>query len=98
MPTRAEIAQEAGTRWLLARQQALGLSIEPAAILVEGCKVERFVKRATRDTRSGVVSLGIMDLQGTAEVKDPQLLLQALFQGVGPAKGFGCGLLLIRRV
>jgi CRISPR system Cascade subunit CasE len=98
MPTRAEIAQEAGTRWLLARQQALGLSIEPAAILVEGCKVERFVKRATRDTRSGVISLGIMDLQGTAEVKDPQLLLQALFQGVGPAKGFGCGLLLIRRV
>jgi len=98
LPTRAEIAQEAGARWLLTRQQTLGLSIEPASILVEGCKVERFVKRATRDARSSAVSLGIMDLQGTAEVEDPQQLLQALFQGVGPAKGFGCGLLLIRRL
>ncbi|MDR4476039.1 MAG: type I-E CRISPR-associated protein Cas6/Cse3/CasE [Nitrospira sp.] len=35
---------------------------------------------------------------GLLTVNDPLRLTELLEQGVGPAKGFGCGLLLVRRV
>ncbi|GFM37359.1 type I-E CRISPR-associated protein Cas6/Cse3/CasE [Desulfovibrio psychrotolerans] len=98
LPVRAGLAQSAGMEWLLKRQQELGLSIDPGCVQVDGCRVERFIKRNPHAGRSHTISLGIMDMQGTAQVEDPQKLLRVLFQGVGPAKGFGCGLLLVRRL
>lgn len=35
---------------------------------------------------------------GVLKVNDPARLTELLAQGIGPAKGFGCGLLLVRRV
>lgn len=35
---------------------------------------------------------------GTLKVSNPAQLIALLEKGVGPAKGFGCGLLLVRRV
>ena len=39
-----------------------------------------------------------VDFEGEIEVVDAELFAKALFAGIGPAKGFGCGLLLIRRI
>ena len=39
-----------------------------------------------------------VDFEGLIEVTDPGLFVNALYQGIGPAKAFGCGLMLIRRV
>ncbi|WP_263859122.1 type I-E CRISPR-associated protein Cas6/Cse3/CasE [Shewanella algae] len=39
-----------------------------------------------------------VDLQGELIVHEPQQFLQLLAQGIGPAKGFGCGLMLIKPV
>lgn len=36
--------------------------------------------------------------QGILKVVDPEALVQLLQQGIGPAKAFGCGLMLVRRV
>ena len=36
--------------------------------------------------------------EGVLHVKAPDVLLQLLENGLGPAKAFGCGLLLVRRV
>ena len=36
--------------------------------------------------------------EGVIRVDEPNLLLKALEDGIGPAKGFGCGLMLVRRV
>ena len=36
--------------------------------------------------------------EGVLQVMDPERLLGLLENGVGPAKGFGCGLLLVRRL
>lgn len=38
-----------------------------------------------------------VDFEGEIEVVDQSLFHKALFEGIGPAKGFGCGLMLIRR-
>ena len=37
-----------------------------------------------------------VDMSGELEVKDPERFKELLKAGIGPAKGFGCGLMLIR--
>lgn len=39
-----------------------------------------------------------VDFEGEIEVVDAGLFSQALFCGIGPAKSFGCGLMLVRRI
>lgn len=90
-PPRAVLAQECGGKWLLARQAELGLCFEDLSLVVES-----YAKRQYwRDGRK--VTLGTLDFAGFAQVCDPDKALDALFTGVGPAKGLGCGLLLVRR-
>ena len=42
--------------------------------------------------------LATVTFEGALRVSDPIRLTEVLENGVGPAKGFGCGLLLLRRV
>lgn len=39
-----------------------------------------------------------VDFEGEIEVTDAELFSKTLINGIGPAKGFGCGLMLVRRV
>lgn len=36
--------------------------------------------------------------EGVLRVREPDILIQMLENGIGPAKSFGCGLLLVRRI
>lgn len=90
-PSRAELAQEQGVRWLLARQEAMGLCFEEQSLVVESYMVRRSW-RAGKDVR-----LGTLDFAGFAVVTNPGKACETMCMGVGPAKGFGCGLLLARR-
>ena len=90
-PPRAALAQQEGTKWLLARQEALGLSFEDQRLVVESYMVRRY----WRDGREA--RFGTLDFAGFAAVCDADKALGALLKGVGPAKGFGCGLVLARR-
>lgn len=38
-----------------------------------------------------------VDFEGEIKVIDAELFTKALYEGIGPAKGFGCGLMLVRR-
>lgn len=42
------------------------------------------------------IRLGVLDLEGTLTVREPDLFLPALMHGFGRAKAYGCGLMLIR--
>ncbi|MCI5220551.1 MAG: type I-E CRISPR-associated protein Cas6/Cse3/CasE, partial [Candidatus Electrothrix sp. LOE2] len=46
----------------------------------------------------GNIQFSLLDLSDRLTVTDPNVFTRALFRGIGPAKGFGCGLLLVRRV
>lgn len=39
-----------------------------------------------------------VDFEGEIEVADVELFSKVLFEGMGPAKSFGCGLMMVRRV
>ena len=42
--------------------------------------------------------LATVTFNGVMKVSNPARLIELLEKGVGPAKGFGCGLLLVRRI
>ena len=91
-PSVAALAQERGTAWLLERAAKHGFAVEPEAVRVERYEVLELAKPG-----GARVSLGTCDFAGTLSVADPEALLFALRHGIGPAKGFGCGLLLCKR-
>jgi CRISPR system Cascade subunit CasE len=48
--------------------------------------------------KGGGLRLSTVDFTGRLRVHDAARLRDALFKGVGHAKAFGCGLLLVKRV
>ncbi|MFH1113942.1 MAG: type I-E CRISPR-associated protein Cas6/Cse3/CasE [Pseudomonadota bacterium] len=93
-PNTPEIVQSAGFNWLASRASRCGFAIEKGLVRADGYRQRRFRK----GVKGSEVQLSTLDFTGVLTVTEPQAFTEALFQGVGPAKGFGCGLLLIRRV
>lgn len=87
----AALVQEALSEWIAARSDRLGARIR--SLRADGYRVSRFRKPSGKE-----VQLGLCDLTGILEVVEPDRFLDLWRTGLGPAKGFGCGLLLIRRV
>ncbi|QLA20891.1 type I-E CRISPR-associated protein Cas6/Cse3/CasE [Desulfolutivibrio sulfoxidireducens] len=92
-PTESAMAQRLGCDWLLRRAAGIGLAIEEDTLLAHSYTLWRFAKPATRNP----LQFATLDFEGFATVADPAKALDAMTRGVGPAKGFGCGLLLARR-
>jgi CRISPR system Cascade subunit CasE len=90
-PPAAELVRSAGLDWLAGRADRLGVRFEPDDVLVAGYRVHDFLKKGQK------VSIATLDFDGACTVADPAALERALFEGIGPAKGFGCGLMLVRR-
>ncbi|GAA2833702.1 type I-E CRISPR-associated protein Cas6/Cse3/CasE [Crossiella cryophila] len=86
------VAQQ--TDWLLTRTDKFGFTIplgenkEPD-VAVRGREVVRF------ERKSATVSLSTVVFEGRLEVVDPDRLRESLTNGIGPAKGYGCGLLTL---
>jgi len=93
-PTTPEIAQSAGYEWLAAKAERAGFSVHQELVRVDGYRQHQLRKGKNKHP----IQLSTMDFTGILTVTDPDLFVTALFGGIGPAKGFGCGLLLIRRV
>ncbi|WP_179137742.1 type I-E CRISPR-associated protein Cas6/Cse3/CasE [Candidatus Entotheonella palauensis] len=91
IPLGALMAQE-GETWLHNRAERCGFHVEQ--VRVDGYRQHQF-----RKARSGNwVKFSTLDFDGLLTVVDPELFGHTLYTGLGPAKSFGCGLLLIRRV
>lgn len=86
----ADVEYIAGRTWLETRGVTHGFTLEAVSI---GAYVRhRLFKRAHQP-----ITFSTLDYEGILRVTDPERLRAALFAGIGPAKGFGCGLLLVRR-
>jgi len=92
-PVLNQLVQEAGIEWLRARSEQNGFSFESESVRADGYTQHRFTGKGKREIR-----LSTIDMVGVMTVTDTELLKKALFQGIGPAKAFGCGLMLIRRI
>ncbi|AQP50703.1 type I-E CRISPR-associated protein Cas6/Cse3/CasE [Tessaracoccus flavescens] len=82
--------------WLVERHAALGVEFPSDAAGEPSVAVtRRETVRFTRGAASKPVTLSIAQLDGCVNVVDPERLRAALVMGVGPAKGYGCGLMTL---
>lgn len=86
-----QVLDVAGRDWLLARAERWGLAIQEGSVLQSAYRQQRLRNKGRN------IEYSSLDYQGMAQVCDPERLRQALLEGVGHSKGFGCGLLLVRR-
>lgn len=90
----ASLTRQAGLEWLAKRAAKHGFEIEEERVRVDGYRQQRWFKRGQPEP----VRLSTLDFSGVLRIDDPDAVTAALGRGIGPAKGFGCGLLLVRRV
>lgn len=90
-PSLNQITYEAGSVWLRERVKHIGCRVDLDRLRVDRHRVHRMKRR-----RGIVVSM--LDYEGELQVTDPVAFVSALFSGIGPAKAFGCGLMLVRRI
>lgn len=88
------LAQMAGSAWLEKRSEKNGFSVNPDMVRVDGYRQHQFYKKKNRKE----IRISTLDFSGQLTVTDPAQFLETLYNGIGPAKGFGCGLMLVRRV
>lgn len=88
------LVQEEGERWFQSRAVRWGIEVAPQSLRADGYRILDFIKDGRRELRH--IRLAVMDISGTLVVRDPAALQAAVSHGIGPAKGFGCGLLLVR--
>ncbi len=93
-PSLSSLAGEAGEAWLQQRAGKHGFSLIPGSLSVEAYQQHRIHKKGGKQP----IRYSTLDFSGLLTVEDVEHFWQALMQGIGPAKAFGCGLLLVRPV
>lgn len=91
-PLESMLVQKEGYSWLASRSERLGFSVEEGMVRGDGYYRHRFEKRNGKKD----VVISTIDFTGILTVTDPDRFEETLYTGVGPAKSFGCGLLLVR--
>lgn len=89
-----DIVQEHGSRWLIERAEVNGFGVQQEHLRVDGYRQHKFFKGKGHRP----ISFSTVEINGLLTVTDPEPFIKCLLTGIGPAKGFGCGLMLVRRV
>lgn len=89
----SEIEHQAGIQWLSDRAQRLGFAFDPSTMRVSQYQQHALKKPAPKSK----IRFSSLDYNGELTVTDPERLCRVLVEGIGPAKAFGCGLMLLRR-
>ncbi len=89
-PSLQQLVQTYCGAWLSTRCERLGIALDADALNVDGY--------AQHIGKRGELRFSTVDFSGHLRVVDPIALRDALFTGIGHAKAFGCGLLLLRPI
>jgi CRISPR system Cascade subunit CasE len=89
-PNSPDPVRAAGLKWLEERAERFGFHVE--GLNIDGYRQHKLYKRRSKTP----ITFSTLDFDGILTVTDSGLLTQTLFNGLGPAKGFGCGLLLVK--
>lgn len=90
-PPEHELLEQAAVPWLVERGDRWGFCADPGAVVADNYYQHRIPRRTGRP-----ITFSSVDYQGLLTVAEPNRLLTALADGIGPSKAFGCGLLLVR--
>jgi CRISPR system Cascade subunit CasE len=93
-PLEQELVQQTCIPWLEQRAEKLGFKLHSDTVLVDGYQQHESRSKQAKSA----IRYSTVDFQGLLTVTDSQLFVnEALFKGIGKAKAFGCGLMLVKR-
>jgi CRISPR system Cascade subunit CasE len=88
----AHVTVEQQRQWLLNRAHKHGFALEPASFDIVDRTVRVFKRQESK------VTLSVVTFEGMLAVEDAAAFTQALTQGIGRAKAYGCGLMTLARL
>ena len=88
-----ELIHKVGIEWLVRKGKQHGFSVKQFDVTIDNYR-EYLVKAEGKDN----FMLRTLDFEGKLNIVDAGQFKMALFNGIGSAKAFGCGLMLVRRV
>ncbi|WP_172633399.1 type I-E CRISPR-associated protein Cas6/Cse3/CasE [Methanosalsum zhilinae] len=94
LPPISEIAHEKGLEWLNKKGLKNGFTFDWRNVRADGYQTHNFKK----PKGSGQIKISTLDFDGMIQVTDMESFTNALFNGIGPAKSFGCGLMLVKPI
>lgn len=83
------LEQDVGSSWLERRAEQCGFNLRVV-------QVEGYQQHVLRKSENKQIKFSTLDFTGVLTVTDSSKLLNALTKGIGSAKGFGCGMLMIK--
>ncbi len=89
----SDLVQQESVRWLSLRGDNGGYRLCEDRVIAGGYRKMQF----SHGRKKNSISISVVDCDGVLQVTDPDLFLRMLYTGLGPAKGFGCGLMMIKR-
>lgn len=90
-PSLQAVIHPACSAWLQRKGEVMGFAPDADTLLVDGYNQHQ-------EKPDQTLSFSTVDFSGQLTVTDPQAFKAALLNGVGSAKAFGCGLILVRPV
>ncbi len=98
-PNLADIVQDTGLEWLALHEKRFGFEIDKSqdksAIRVDGYLQHKLYKGGGKHP----IQYSTLDFNGLLTITDPELFInECLYKGIGSAKGFGCGLMMVKRI
>lgn len=84
--------RRAGVQWLERIGARCGFSVDAETVSVDGYQMRQLPRPDGK-----TMCFSTLDFQGFLEVNDPHRFLDSVLNGFGRARGFGCGLMLLRR-
>lgn len=100
--TQAHVTVDQQRQWFLDRVDGLGVELLTNAggrdsVEVVRRDAQQFQRRSAPADRGRHVTIASADFEGILRVRDAELLRQALVEGIGRAKAYGCGLMTLAR-
>ncbi|MCB2055894.1 MAG: type I-E CRISPR-associated protein Cas6/Cse3/CasE [Geminicoccaceae bacterium] len=91
---RRAVIGSAGRSWLEKQGERHGFALDDRSPLrIDGYDRLRIPRRSGK-----AMTISTLDFDGALRVSDPERFVGSLCAGFGKARGFGCGLMLIRRI
>ena len=87
-------ASAIAVEWLAKRGPANGFDLDTSVTSAEGYLQLRVAHKPDKPP----IQFSQIDISGALTVRDPALMLSALTKGIGKARAYGCGLMLVRRM
>jgi len=87
-----ELIYDVGMKWLIRKGEQHGFSVKQFEVRIDN-DGEYYVKPPEKQA----FTLRTLDFEGNLKIVDADQFKKALFKGIGSAKAFGCGMMMVKR-